>query len=133
MVTDYNVIRESISAAVQTFAPDMNVYHYVPRSLVPPAAIVRPRPNRTIDYMQAQSSGLAKWNFIVLLVIGLVDEEAAQTLAGKMISPGSDLIVALQNAELPNGFTQVVQGSVNEMMFDQALYTYAELDVVVTS
>lgn len=132
-MTDYNAIRSALGDAVQIYKPDMNVYPYIPRTLVPPAAIVKPRSGRTIDYLQAQSSGLARWNFIVLLVIGLVDEEAAQKLAGELISPGSQLIQCLQNATLPNGFVTVTDGSVSEMMFGQSLYTYAELSVVVTS
>lgn len=132
-MTDYNTVRDAVFSAVRLYQPDMNVYHYVPRSLVPPSAIVKPRASRTIDYLQAQSSGLARWNFVVLLIIGLVDEQAAQKLAGELISPGSPLIAALQNAELPTGYVTVTDGSVSEMMFGQSLYTYAELSVVVTS
>lgn len=132
-MTNYNIVRKAISEAVQAYRSDMNVYCYVPRTLIPPSAIVRPRAGRTIDYLQAQSSGFAKWYFTVMLVVGLVDEEAAQKLAGDLISPGSDLIVALQNADLPNGYATVTDGSVSQMMFDQSLYTYAELSVIVCS
>lgn len=132
-MTNYNLIRDSLDEAVQVYRPDMNIYRYVPRTLVPPAAIVKPRAGRTIDYLQMQSSGMARWNFTIMLIVGLVDEEAAQIMVGDMISPGSPLIFALQNATLPNGYVTVTDGAVNEMMVDQSLYTYAELSVVVTS
>lgn len=138
MVTNYNTVRESVAAAVVSYSSTLNVYHYVPRSLNPPAAIIQPRPHMTINYMQAQSSGMAKWYFNVLLVIGLVNEQAAQDLAGELISPGSALIYQLQNLTLPNGFAQVTDGSISEMDVtnpngSHSLYTYAQLAVVITS
>lgn len=132
-MTNYNTVRDALGAAIRSFQPDMNVYYYVPRTLIPPAAIVKPQPHRTISYLQAQSSGLAQWHFNVLLVIGQVDEEAAQEMAGDLISPGSPLIQALNDAKLPNGYAQVVDGAVAEMMFDAGLHTYSELSVVVCS
>lgn len=132
MVTDYNDVRSALIEAVQAYSSELNVYQYVPRTLVPPCAIVKPRGTRTIDYQQMQSrSALAKWYFDVMLVIGLVDEEAAQNLAGELISPGSPLVTCLLGAKFPTGFSQVTEGSVNNMMFGQALYTYAELKVTV--
>lgn len=137
-MTNYNAVRSALGAAVVAYQSSMNIYHHVPRSLTPPAAIIQPRPHMTINYSQALSSGLAKWYFNVLLVIGLVDEQAAQDLAGELISPGSALICALQNAPLPNGFAQVMDGSISEMDVAEpdgshSLYTYAQLSVVVTS
>lgn len=133
-MTDYNDVRNALTEAVRVYSSELNVYHYVPRTLVPPSAIVKPRGTRTIDYQQMQGrSQLAKWYFNIMLVIGLVDEEAAQKLAGELISPGSPLITCLLAANVPNGFTQVTEGAVNNMMFGQALYTYAELMVTVIS
>lgn len=134
-MSNYNDIREALGAAVQSFAPDMNVYYYVPRSLIPPAAIVQPSPSRTIDYLQAQSSYLAEWHFNIILVIGLVDEQAAQEQAGDMISPGSTLIQALNNTQLPGpGYVVVTDSLISEMAVSNqgaALYTYAQLMVTV--
>lgn len=112
---------------------DLNIFDEVPRSLVPPAAIVKPRPHRTIGYLHAMgSSTLAKWQFEVLLIIGFVDDVAAQKLAGELISPGSPLIRAL-NCRIMNGFSQVIDSGTSQMMIeDQGLYTYAELTVQVT-
>lgn len=133
-MTNYNDVRDGLTEAVQIYSSDLNVYQYVPRTLVPPCAIVKPRGTRTIDYQQMQGrSTLAKWYFDVMLVIGLVDEEAAQNLAGELISPGSPLITCLLKAKFPTGFSQVTEGAVNNMMFGQALYTYAELKVTVIS
>lgn len=133
-MTNYNDVRDGLTRAVLNYSSELNVYHHVPRTLVPPAAIVRPNGSRTIDYQQMQGrSRLAKWHFNVMLVIGLVDEQAAQDLAGELISPGSPLIECLKATQLPNGFAQVTEGAVNSTMFDQGLYTYAELMVVVIS
>lgn len=132
-MSGYNEVRDALGAAILTYKSTMNVFNHVPRTLVPPAAIIQPRPNRTIDYVQALSSGLAKWNFTVLLIIGLVNEQSAQDEAGDLISPGSPLIAALQSAPLPNGFAHVTDGAISEMSVGQSLYTYAQLSVVVTS
>lgn len=130
-MTGYNDIRTALGSAIQAYQPDLNVFYYVPRSLVPPAAIVQPLPHRTVEYLQAQSSYLARWNFNVMLVIGLVDEQAAQDQAGDLISPGSPLITALNNTPLDNGYVVVTEGSVSEMTVSNGLYTYAHLQVAV--
>lgn len=132
-VTSYNVVRTALGQAIKAYQSDVNVYYYVPRSIVPPSAIVRPKPSRTISYVQAQSSRMAEWHFSVMLVVGLVDEQRAQEQVGDLISPDSPLIVALHNAPLPNGYSQVLDGSVSEMTFGQGLYTYAQLSVTVFS
>lgn len=131
-MSNYNDVRSALGAAVQSYQPNLNVYYYVPRTIVPPAAIIQPVPHRTINYVQAYGSELAKWRFTVMIVIGLVDEESAQEQAGDLISPGSALIRAL-NTRLASGYAQVTEGGLAEMMFDTGLYTYAELSVVVTA
>jgi len=65
-----------------------------------------------------------------MIVVGQVDEEVAQEQAGNLITPGSDLIRAIQDLKF-NGYAQVLEGGISQMMFDQGLYTYAELNVVV--
>lgn len=131
-MTNYNCVRKALGDAVEGATQVLNVYSYVPRSLSPPSAIIQPAPRRTIDYLQSMQSGLAKWRFNVLIVVGQVDEESAQEQAGDLISPGSPLLVAL-NKRLATGFSQVVEGGISQMMFDQGLYTYAELSVIVTA
>jgi len=133
-VANYNDVRAALGTALETYQSGLNVYDYVPKSLTPPAAIVQPAPHRTIDYVQAQGAGgLAKWRFNVLIVIGQVDELAAQQQAGDLISPGSSVIQALNRMPLTNGYALVESGGIAQMMFDQGLYTYAELSVVITS
>jgi hypothetical protein len=133
-VANYNDIRAALGASVTAFQPNVNVYYYVPRTLVPPAAIVQPQPHRTISYLQVQSGPMAEWRFNVLLVIGQVDEQAAQEQAGDLISPGSGLIQALNDTVLPtSGYVVVTDGSISEMQTggSAALYTYAQLSVCV--
>lgn len=129
-MSSYSTVRHALAGSISTYNTELNVYYYVPQSLVPPAAIVQPVANRTIDYTQALSSGFAYWHFHVLLVVGLVDEEAAQEQVGELVSPGSALITALNNTPLANGYVQVTEASVSEMTFTKGLYTYARLTVV---
>lgn len=129
-MSSYSIVRHALAASMQAYSSELNIYYYVPQSLVAPAAIVQPVSNRTIDYTQAMSSGFAKWNFHVLMVVGLVDEEAAQEQVGELVSPGSDLIQALNNTPLSNGYVQVTEAAVSEMTFTKGLYTYARLTVI---
>lgn len=127
----YNDVREALGSAIQAFQPDVNIYYYVPRSITPPAAIIQPNPNQTINYLETQSSRSALWYFNVMLVLGLVDEEAAQQMMGEMVSPGSALLCAL-DTRIANGYSKVTSAAVSERTFDNALYTYARLSVTVT-
>lgn len=133
-MSNYNEVREFLGSQLKSFQPGLNVYYYTPRSLVPPSAIVQANPTRTIDYEQAYSSVSAEWFFSVMLVVGLVNEEAAQRRVGDLISPGSDLLTAL-NVTAKNGYCRVKTASIQEAMFGepprQGLYTYARLTVVV--
>lgn len=132
----YNDVRKSLGGAAQQWLgsigveqPAMNVYNYVPRTLIPPSVIIQPVAQRTLSYLDVLGQGnLADWYFHVLIVVGLVDEEAAQELMGDIISPGSSLIYALQECMR---FVQVVDGSVAEMMFDGALHAYARINVKI--
>jgi hypothetical protein len=133
-VANYNDIRAAIGAAIESYQPGLNVYDYVPRSLTPPSAIVQPVPHRTIDYTQVQGRGaFAKWRFTIHIVIGQVDEQSAQQQAGDLISPGSPMIRALNRLPLTNGQTVVETGGIAQMMFDQGLYTAAELAVCIVA
>lgn len=135
-MSKYNDIRKSLGAAsaewlgsIGISQPTMNVYNYVPRTLIPPSVIIQPVAQRTISYMDVLGrGGLADWYFHVLIVVGLVDEEAAQEMTGDIISPGSPLIHALQDSLR---FVQVTDGCISEMMFGNSLYTYARLNTMV--
>lgn len=132
-MANYNDIRAAIGAAISVYNPALalNTYSYVPRSIVPPAVIVQPSPHRTIDYLQAEGrSSFATWNFNIMIVVGQVDEEVAQQQAGDLITPGSPFIRAIQDIKL-NGYAVITNGGISQMMFDQGLYTYAELTVVI--
>lgn len=131
-MTDYDTVRVALGEALtNNYSFDLNIFDHVPRTLVPPAAIVKPRPKVLPEYRKAMGrSPLAKWQFEVLLIIGLVDEAAAQKMAGELISPGSPLINAL-NTRILNGYSQVTDAGTSEMMVGESLYTYAELTVEV--
>lgn len=133
-MADFDTIQTAIGDALRRrYKADLNIFDEPPRSFIPPAAIVRPRPHRTVmNYQMAHGrSSLAKWQFDVLVLIGLVDDEASMRMAKSLISPGSPLIKAL-NCRMLNGFSQVVDSGTNQMMIeDKGLYTYAEVGVQV--
>lgn len=132
-MSDFEQVRDAIEGALHDFKDDLNIYRYVPRTLIPPCAIIKPKNNRTINYMGAQGrSSLADWYFVIMIIIGRVDEESTQKQAGDLISPGSHLIRCLQRMKLPTGFCTVTDGAIAEMMFSQSLHTYAELQIKVT-
>lgn len=132
-MADYDSVRIALGDALRAnYRADLNIFDTQPRSLVPPAAIVKPRPHRTIKYNKALGgSDFAEWQFLVLIIIGLVDDVASQRMAGALISPGSPAIRAL-NTRILNGYAHVVDSGTNQMMIeDSGLYTYAELSVDV--
>lgn len=134
-MTEFSEVRQTLGAAIhRAMGQELNVYHFVPRSLIPPAAIVQPAPNSTIDYEQQYSSGLADWMFKVMIVVGQVDDEAAQNQAGRILTPNSTLIQAINDVTFStSGWAKVQRGNVSQMNFGKALYTYAELTVRVTA
>jgi hypothetical protein len=134
VVSNFNFVRSSLGTSIQTYQPGLNVYYYVPRTFTPPAAIVEPASQRTINYKLVQGNGpFSKWFFNVLLVLGQVDEAAAQEAAGEIISPGSPLITALQATDLKNGFVEVTDAAISQMQFGGGIYTYARLTVIAST
>lgn len=132
-MANYNDVRAALGEAISIYDPALalNTYNYVPRTVTPPAVILQPAPHRTVDYTQVEGRGtFALWRFNIMIVVGQVDEEVAQEQAGDLITPGSDFIRAIQDIKL-NGYAQVIDGGIAQMMFDQGLYTYAELNVIV--
>lgn len=131
-LSGYNHVRKALGATVSSYQPGINVYYYVPRTLVPPAVIVQPA-NRTISYLRGQSSSSAEWHFNVMLIVGQVDEESAQETAGELISPRSALIQALNATPVTSGYVQVTDGTVAEWTIGGGVYTHVQLSVVAYS
>lgn len=139
MTTSFVEIRDTLGGAIRRVLPDVNVYNHVPRSLVPPSAIVRPTPNSTVDYEQMYSSSQADWMWTLMLVIGQIDDEWAQDQMGALITPRGDLVRAINDIEFRDptsgsgiGWAKALRGGISQMNFGKALYTYAEITVRVT-
>jgi hypothetical protein len=143
---DFNDIRDALGAAVESYMlewiptvdrfelSDLNVYSYIERTIVPPAAVIMAVPNRSVDYVQMQSSGFATYYFTILVVIGQVDSEAAQRECGVLISPGSPLITAINNVRVGQGYVLVTHGAISTLSGGQsgaALYTHVQYSVMV--
>lgn len=138
----YDQVTDALGASIRafdsSFQTDVNLFNYQPRTVVPPCAIIKPQAHRTIDYVTGQSNSLtAKWHFLVMLVIGEIDERSAQAEAGALVSPGSPLINAIKATRFAtSGFAVVTQGAVSQMAVKtrdggEALYTYAQLSVLI--
>lgn len=128
-MSGYNTVRKALGAAVAAYEPDVNVYYYVPRTLVPPAVIIQPA-HRTVSYLRGQGNSLsAEWRFNVMMIVGQVDEEGAQETAGELISPNSPLVRALFNTQVQNGYVQVTDGTVAEASIGGGVYTHVQLSV----
>lgn len=138
-MTGFVEVRDTLGDAIRRVLPEMNVYNHVPRSLVPPAAIVRPTPNSTIDYEQMYSSSQADWMWTLMLVVGQVDDEWAQDTMGSLITPRGDMVRAINDIKFVDpesgssiGWAKALRGGISQMNFGKALYTYAEITVRVT-
>lgn len=133
-LVNINEVREALGETLKSTGLRMNIYAFTPRSIIPPMAIVHPNNNRTINYLEAQSSRAAKWSFTVIIAVGFVHSEAAQRTVGDLITPGSFLLNAL-NTRIGSGYAQVTDASVMESMFGEGdrkgLYTCARLNVLV--
>lgn len=131
-MADYNEIKKTLGDALRQFQDDLNVSDYFPKSVVPPAAVIQPAVP-TISYIQARNSPTAQWRFSVMLIVGQVNEEAAQLRIGEFISPGSPLIEALNAIGEDSGFlrVKVTDASVSEVQVGTTNYAYARLSVVV--
>lgn len=134
MGATYNELRAAIGTSLDVYIPglSLNTYAYVPRTVIPPAAIVQPTPQRTADNLVAMASSMAEWHFDIMVVIGQIDEEAAQQQAGDAVSPNGPLIRALNNTRLPGtGYALVTRTGVRSAMFDQGLYVYADISLTI--
>lgn len=58
----------------------------VPSQINPPAAVVAPNTSDLADYEQVLSSDIVMWYLRVVLIVGRVNDQAAQSLMDEMIS-----------------------------------------------
>lgn len=131
-MADFFEVRKALYGACLSYRSDFNIYDRTQRSLIPPAVILKPRPHRSILYPRAQNSPFAEWHWILQIVTGQIDDQSAQDQVGAMISPDSELIRKLEDAQVGRGFVQVIDGAMSEMMVEDAgLYVHAELSIYV--
>jgi len=131
-MANYNELKSTLGDALRQFSDDINVFDFFPKSVVPPAAVIQPAVP-TVNFIQAEQSRTAEWRFTVMLIVGQVNEEAAQTKIGDLISPGSDLIEALNAVGEDTGFlrVKVTDASISEVQVGTTTYAYARLSVNV--
>lgn len=131
-MANYNELKRTLGDALRTFSDEINVSDFFPKSVVPPAAVIQPAVP-TINFIQAEQSRTAEWRFTVMLIIGQVNEEAAQEKIGDLISPGSPLIEVLNAVGEDSGFlrVKVTDASISEVQVGTTNYAYARLSVNV--
>jgi hypothetical protein len=116
---------------------DLNYYWFVPDQLVTPAVVVQPdRP--VADLEQTFSSGYAKWNFVITLVVDRTEEEAAQEQLSTWIDPAGPFIGALRDCDADDSLSRLTSDvhvtaidRLEEMVFGGIPYYYASLRVSV--
>lgn len=106
-MTSFALARQTIADACRRALPGTPVHATMPASVSPPVAVVRPA-QPAIMYRGAYGARLAHWKFELLVILGKVDERVAQERLGELLSPDSDLVQELLNAELGNGYLTVV-------------------------
>jgi len=129
-MANYNTIRAQLGDALRSISDDINVHDDFPKSVVPPAAVIKPQ-IPTVNYLQAFGSGFAEWRFLILLIVGQASEASAQRMLGDLISPESTLISTLHGMELGTGYVTVTNGAVSETKIGDTSYCYARLSVTV--
>lgn len=131
-MANYNDLKRTLGDALRQFSDEINVFDFFPKSVVPPAAVIQPAVP-TVNFIQAEQSRTAEWRFTVMLIVGQVNEEAAQIKIGDLISPGSDLIEALNAVGEDTGFlrVKVTDASISEVQVGTTTYAYARLSVNV--
>lgn len=133
----FNEIRVRLGDACRAYQPGLNVDDFVPAGIRPPMAVIQPAAP-TIAYTETfydpdpdAEPAPAEWHFWVRLIAGQVAEEAAQILVGELITPGSQLINALNAVEIENGYVEVLTGTVDQTPIGGVLYAEARLAVHV--
>jgi hypothetical protein len=122
----------ALGEACKAGAPKLNVYTTWPCSVSVPAAVIRiGKP--AIRYIQVMgNSTQAKWLFEILLVVGSVNDKAAQKRAMALISPDSKLVAAVNDVKVTEGgAVKVTESSTGEV--DVGSGTYASASLFVTA
>lgn len=129
---NYNDVRKLLGDACRTLADNVSVRYYIPRSISPPTSVILPQ-FPTVQYLNLSPGESAQWNMIVMYFVGQINEETAQDQTGEMISPGSKLLRALNDAQIRPGYgsVSVSEASLSEMKIGSAVFSYARLDVAV--
>lgn len=131
----FETVRDTIGQVcadtLPTLLPGVDVWQTVPDSFAVPAVIVVPAAP-TITYGDVTNSDLAGWRFDLWLLLGKVNEHAAQLKAGELVDPKSPLIRALDGAEIPNGWLDPIDAHVGKQRppFSNAVYEGAKLTIV---
>ena len=85
-MSSYQQAVDALAAQLGALLPDLRVSNFVPPQINPPAAIVAPNPADLADYEVIMSSDTALWYVRVVLVVGLVKDDAAQATMNAMIA-----------------------------------------------
>lgn len=94
----FDTVCNTIADAIRTLlGDDWNVDDDFPKSIVPPAIVLKADDQNAVDYHTGFSSASGRLRLILMLFAGQVNERPAEDIIRELISPGSDLIQALEN------------------------------------
>lgn len=129
-----NDLRRTLADAMRAFFSDeINVSEFFPKSPPPSPSLVIQPGTPVGDLIQAMNSSTAEWQFVIMLLVGQVNEEAAQNKIGDLCSPGSPLIQALNAIGEDSGFlrVKVTNVSISEVQYATTMYAYGRFQVKV--
>ena len=97
-MTTYDEVCNTIANTCRTVVgEDWNIDDDFPKSIVPPAIVLKADDQNAVDYHVAFSSTSGRLRLILMLFAGQVNERSAEDVIRELISPGSDLIQALED------------------------------------
>lgn len=128
-MASYVAVRDAIADACRAALPNITVHATVPKAVAVPVAIVRPS-QPAVMYRQAYGgSGLAMWRFELQVLLAQVVEQSAQERLAELVSPNSDLVTALNNAEVGDGWLAVAEARIGET----GVYASATFTITATA
>lgn len=107
---------------------ELNIYDEFPKSADIPALVIKSDEAGAISYHTSFSPSSARWKLVVMIFVGQVDELSATKTVRELITPGSELITALEDIDFDGyGWVRVDRAGVGETALGTGRCKYARL------
>lgn len=90
-------VRIALKDAIDV-SPDLNVYDWVPDSIIAPAAFIQPA-SPLIEYQTRFGAGKAIWRFHITVLLSNKEEQSNQMELDEYLSPTGPIVTALQGPD----------------------------------